>query len=85
MLGPPLLIGEKIFYSKDGNNVVPGTVKWLGKILECFGNQMVAGLALVRYNNEISSKDIMLLNIFADFKAIILHYNIYSFYSRMNP
>ena len=48
MLGPPLLIGEKIFYSKDGNNVVPGTVKWLGKILECFGNQMVAGLALVR-------------------------------------
>ena len=49
MLGPPLLIGEKIFYSKDGNNVVPGTVKWLGKILECFGNQMVAGLALVGY------------------------------------
>ena len=59
MLGPPLLIGEKIFYSKDGNNVVPGTVKWLGKILECFGNQMVAGLALVRYNNEISLKDFM--------------------------
>ena len=85
MLGPPLLIGEKIFYSKDGNNVVPGTVKWLGKILECFGNQMVAGLALVRYNNEISLKDFMFLIIFADSKAIILHYNINSLYSRMNP
>ena len=47
MLGPPLLIGEKIFYSKNGTTVIPGTVRWLGKLLDCFGNQMVAGLALV--------------------------------------
>ena len=61
MLGPPLLIGEKIFYSKDGNNVVPGTVKWLGKILECFGNQMVAGLALVRCIYEMLFQSTLLL------------------------
>ena len=47
MLGPPLLIGEKVFYSKGGANVRPGTVRWLGKLQDCFGNQMVAGLALV--------------------------------------
>ena len=62
MLGPPLLIGEKIFYSKDGNNVIPGTVKWLGKILECFGNQMVAGLALVGY--KMINTDIIILIIY---------------------
>ena len=62
MLGPPLLIGEKIFYSKDGNNVIPGTVKWLGKILECFGNQMVAGLALVGY--KITNVVLVCLSLF---------------------
>ena len=49
MLGPPLLIGEKVFYSKNGTTVIPGTVRWLGKLPDCFGNQMVAGLALVRF------------------------------------
>ena len=62
MLGPPLLIGEKIFYSKDGNNVVPGTVKWLGKILECFGNQMVAGLALV--GCKITNASLVVLSLY---------------------
>ena len=51
MLGPPLLIGEKVFYSKDGTTVIPGTVRWLGKLQDCFGNQMVAGLALVSWKN----------------------------------
>ncbi len=47
MLGPPLLIGERVFYSKDGTLILPGTIRWLGKLQECFGNQMVAGVALV--------------------------------------
>ena len=47
MLGPPLLIGEKVFYTKHGF-IVSGTVKWLGRLQEAFGNQMVAGLVLVR-------------------------------------
>ena len=53
MLGPPLLIGEKVFYSKDGTNIVPGTVRWLGKLPDCFGNEMVAGLALVSRKIDI--------------------------------
>ena len=47
MLGPPLLIGEKVFYTKHGF-IVSGTVKWLGRLQEAFGNKMVAGLVLVR-------------------------------------
>ena len=48
MLGPPLLIGERVFYvADDGIEVVPGVVRWLGRIQECFGNQMIAGVALV--------------------------------------
>ena len=56
MLGPPLLIGEKVFYSKNGTTVVPGTVRWLGKLPDCFGNQMVAGLALVRFCVQTQNK-----------------------------
>ena len=48
MLGPPLLIGEKVFYSKRGF-IASGTVKWLGRLQEVFGNQMIAGLLMVRH------------------------------------
>ena len=48
MLGPPLLIGEKVFYTKHGF-IVSGTVKWLGRLQEVFGNQMVAGILLVSF------------------------------------
>ena len=54
MLGPPFLIGEKVFYSKNGTNFMPGTVRWLGKLQDCFGNQMVAGVALVSQRKHIS-------------------------------
>jgi hypothetical protein len=47
MLGPPLLIGEKVFYTKHGF-IANGTVKWLGRLQEDFGNQMVAGILMVR-------------------------------------
>lgn len=47
MLGPPLLIGEKVFYTKHGI-IASGVVKWLGRLQEVFGNQMVAGLLMVR-------------------------------------
>ena len=53
MLGPPFLIGEKVFYSKNGTNFMPGTVRWLGKLQDCFGNQMVAGVALVSRRKHI--------------------------------
>ena len=46
MLGPPLLIGEKVFYTKHGF-ILSGTVKWLGRLQEAFGNQMIAGILLV--------------------------------------
>ena len=46
MLGPPLLIGEKVFYTKHGF-VLSGTVKWLGRLQEAFGNQMATGIILV--------------------------------------
>ena len=49
MLGPPLLIGEKVFYTKHGF-IASGIVKWLGRLQEVFGNQMVAGLLMVRKN-----------------------------------
>ena len=49
MLGPPLLIGEKVFYTKHGF-IASGTVKWLGRLQEVFGNQMVAGILMVRKN-----------------------------------
>ena len=65
MLGPPLLIGEKVFYSKNGTTVIPGTVRWLGKLPDCFGNQMVAGLALVRFlcsNTKSTVCNIMVTN-----------------------
>lgn len=60
MLGPPLLIGEKVFYTKHGF-IASGTVKWLGRLQEVFGNQMVAGILMVRKN-------------FPD-KKIIFHYS----------
>ena len=56
MLGPPLLIGDRVFYTGDSGRVrvsgdnlafIPGVVKWMGRIQECFGNQMIAGVALV--------------------------------------
>lgn len=47
MLGPPLLIGERVFYTYNGF-VASGTIKWLGRLQEsAFGNQMVAGVLLV--------------------------------------
>ena len=52
MLGPPLLIGEKVFYTKHGF-IVSGTVKWLGRLQEVFGNQMVAGILLVSFTLNI--------------------------------
>ena len=51
MLGPPLLIGEKVFYTKHGF-IASGTVKWLGRLQEVFGNQMVAGVLMVREINH---------------------------------
>ena len=47
MLGPPLLIGEKVFYTKHGF-IASGTIKWLGRLQEVYGNQMVAGILMVR-------------------------------------
>ena len=49
MLGPPLLIGEKVFYTKHGL-IASGTVKWLGRLQEVFGNQMACGILMVRKN-----------------------------------
>ena len=65
MLGPPLLIGDRVFYTGDSGRVrvsgdnlafIPGVVKWMGRIQECFGNQMIAGVALVSIllNNQAS-------------------------------
>merc|ERR1712029_625942 len=45
MLGPPLLIGEKVFYTKHGL-IASGTVKWLGRLQEVFGNQMACGILM---------------------------------------
>ena len=56
-LGPPLLIGDRVFYTGEagrsrvtGDNLafMPGIVRWMGRIQECFGDQMIAGVALVR-------------------------------------
>ena len=47
MLGPPMLIGERVFYTKHGF-VASGTIKWLGRLQDYFGNQMVAGILMVR-------------------------------------
>ena len=47
MLGPPLLIGEKVFYTKHGL-IASGIVKWLGRLQEVFGNQMACGILMVR-------------------------------------
>ena len=65
MLGPPLLIGEKVFYTKHGF-ILSGTVKWLGRLQEAFGNQMIAGILLVsddttqcgKTRNSLSPKNI---------------------------
>jgi hypothetical protein len=46
LLGPPLLVGERIVFRNHGN-YLPGTIRWLGRLRDCFGNQMVAGLVLV--------------------------------------
>ena len=56
LLGPPLLVGEKIIYRHHGN-YFPGTIRWMGRIQECFGNQMVAGVALVTILVTISVLD----------------------------
>jgi len=45
-LGPPLLVGERIVFRSNGT-YLPGTIKWLGVLKNYFGNQLVAGLALV--------------------------------------
>ena len=63
MLGPPLLIGERVFYTKHGF-VASGTIKWLGKLQEAFGNQMVAGVYLVRLESEQNILDFLENNIF---------------------
>lgn len=44
-LGPPLLVGERIIF-RSNSGYLPGTVKWLGRLRECYGNQMVTGLSL---------------------------------------
>ncbi len=49
MLGPPLLIGDKVFYTKHGF-IASGIVKWLGRLQEVFGNQMIAGVLMVRHS-----------------------------------
>ena len=46
LLGPPLVVGEKIVFRNNGD-YLPGTIRWMGRLQDCFGNQMVAGLALV--------------------------------------
>ena len=50
MLGPPLLIGDRIAYSHRSGAYLNGTVRWMGRVIPKmpeFGNQMVAGVELV--------------------------------------
>ena len=61
MLGPPLLIGEKVFYTKHGF-IASGTVKWLGRLQEVFGNQMVAGVLMVRETKPLKNVALRLLS-----------------------
>ncbi len=54
-LGPPLLVGERIVFRNHGS-YLPGTIKWLGMLKNYFGNQLVAGLALVSVSYQQSLK-----------------------------
>lgn len=46
MLGPPLLIGERVVHQMGAEHQA-GTVRWLGRIPAKFGDQMVVGVELV--------------------------------------
>lgn len=46
MLGPPVLIGDRVAYV-GAEEPVLATVRWLGKLPEIFHNQLVAGISLV--------------------------------------
>ena len=48
MLGPPLLIGDHVACKVNAEFVV-GRVRWLGRLPQKFGQQMVAGIELVRH------------------------------------
>ena len=49
MLGPPLLIGEKVFYTKHGL-IASGIVKWLGRLQEVIVNQTACRILMVHKN-----------------------------------
>ena len=45
MLGPPLLIGDRVAHV-GGEEPVLANVKWLGRMPDMFNHQMVAGIEL---------------------------------------
>ncbi len=47
MLGPPILVGDHVAYGLDSGAYVNATVRWMGRIPENFGQQLVIGLELV--------------------------------------
>ena len=47
MLGPPLLIGDHVAYSCDSGAFLHGTVRWMGRVAQLYGHQMVVGVELV--------------------------------------
>ena len=50
MLGPPVLIGDRVAYvGSDEPHLA--TVRWLGRLPEVFHHQMVAGISLVSGGN----------------------------------
>ena len=51
MLGPPLLIGERVVHELGADQQV-GTVRWLGRIPAKFGGQMVVGVELVSSHSD---------------------------------
>jgi hypothetical protein len=57
MLGPPLLIGDRVAYCHDTGAYLNGSIKWMGRILPEFGQQMVVGVELVRNVGHIYTAD----------------------------
>ena len=45
MLGPPLLVGDRVAHLGEEEPVL-GSVRWLGRLPDLFPHQLVAGLML---------------------------------------
>ena len=70
MLGPPLLIGDRVAHV-GGEEPVLASVRWLGRIPDLFHHQMVAGLFLVSPHNVPKCPPISTVCLFQDEPQIL--------------